>query len=306
MGLWAKAAGGRRRDVAVDLDAMRDGFDALSQEARPAQVARVAAWLAAHLPEVAWNTVGEVAASAGASPATVVRSLQRAGYTGFSQLQDRVRACLPPSELVWKLARGNAPSNGTTTLGRIVEQEKLNLDQLESAVGAEASRLADLLAGARHTWVTAALTSVPLGQHLALHLDLLLGNVAFMEAASARALTAMATLGPEDLVIGLSFPRYAQATLDDLSHAARVSRAVVITDRKGPLLPNVALTLKLPTLSAVHFSSSVTFVALTMALARLLHEREAARVEANLARIDRSWAERGILRRTPRSRPVRV
>ena len=286
--------------MAVELDAIRTDFDALGARARPAQVARVAVWLAAHLPEVAWNTVGDVAASAGASPATVVRALQRAGYSGFSELQARVRACLPPSELVWKLARGDGASGGNTTLGRIIEQEKANLDQLEAAVGREASALAELLAEAERTWVTAALTSVPVGQHLALHLDLILGNVAFMEAASVRSLMAIPALRPTDLVIGLSFPRYAQATIDDLSEAAKIARTVVVTDRKGPTLPGAMLTLKLPTVSEVHFSSSVTLVTLTMALARLLHEREAVRVEENLARIDRSWAERGILRRPPR------
>lgn len=288
--------------MAVELDAIRTDFDALAERSRPAQVARVAVWLASHLPEVAWNTVGDVAQSAGASPATVVRALQRAGYSGFSELQARVRACLPPSELVWKLARGDGATAGNSTIGRIVEQEKANLDQLEAAVGREASELAGLLAEADRTWVTAALTSVPVGQHLALHLDLLLGNVAFMEAASVRSLTAIAALGPNDLVIGLSFPRYAQATLDDLAEAAKSVRTVVVTDRKGPALAGVTLTLKLPTVSEVHFSSSVALVTLTMALARLLHEREATRVEQNLARIDRSWADRGILRRPTRVR----
>jgi DNA-binding MurR/RpiR family transcriptional regulator len=288
--------------MAVELDAIRTDFDALGERARPAQVARVAVWLASHLPEVAWNTVGDVAQSAGASPATVVRALQRAGYSGFSELQARVRACLPPSELVWKLARGDASGTGDSTLGRIVDQEKANLDQLEAAVGREASVLAGLLAGAQHTWVIAALTSVPIGQHLALHLDLLLGNVTFTEAASVRSLTAIPSLRPDDLVIGLSFPRYAQATLDDLAEAAKAAPTVVVTDRKGPTLQGVTLTLKLPTLSEVHFSSSVALVTLTMALARLLHERETERVEANLARIDRAWAERGVMRRPPRGR----
>lgn len=287
--------------MALDLDTIRMDFDALAERTRPAQVARVALWLASHLPEVAWNTVGEVAVSAGVSPATVVRALQRAGYTGFSDLQARVRACLPPSELVWKLARGDGGANGNTTIGRIVEQEKSNLDQLEAAVGHEASILAELIAEADRTWVTAALTSVPIGQHLALHLDLLLGNVAFMEASSVRSLTAIPALKASDLVIGLSFPRYAQATLDDLADTAKVARTVVVTDRKGPTLQGATLTLKLPTVSEVHFSSSVALVTLTMALARLLHERESARVEENLARIDRAWANRGILRRPPRS-----
>ncbi len=292
--------------MAVGLDAIRTDFDALGARTRAAKVARVAVWVAAHLPEVAWNTVGDVAASSGASPATVVRALQRAGYSGFSELQARVRTCLPPSELVWKLARGDGAASGNTTLGRIVEQEKANLDQLEAAVGYEASALAELLAGAERTWVIAALTTVPISQHLALHLDLILGNVAFMEAGSVRSLTAIPSLRPTDLVIGLSFPRYAQTTIDDLAEAAKVARTVVVTDRKGPALPGVVLTLKLPTVSGVHFSSSVALVTLTMALARLLHEREAPRVEANLARVDRSLAERGVLRRPPqgpRGRP---
>jgi DNA-binding MurR/RpiR family transcriptional regulator len=292
--------------MAAGLEGMRGDFDVLAEFARSAQEARVSNWLSAHLPEVAWKTVGDVASTVGTSTATVVRTVQRAGYDGFADVQARVRACLPSSELVWKLALGTPTSAGSTTLGRIVEQEKMNLDQLEATVGEEVGVLAEFLAQARHTWVTAALTSVPITQHLALHMGQLLGNVTFMEAASLMSLNTVPTLGPEDLVIAVSFPRYAQSTLDDVAHAVRVTRAVVITDRNGPVLPGTSLTLKLPVVSQVHFSSSVALVTLTMALARLVHERQPDRVENNLSRIDRSWTERGVLRRPQRGRRSRV
>jgi DNA-binding MurR/RpiR family transcriptional regulator len=302
---------GRWSTVADDLDAIRRRLDALAAGDRPGQVARVAMWLVAHLPEVAWNTVGDVAAQAQASPATVVRTLQRAGYAGFSEMQDAVRACLPPSELVWKLARGGeggvtrTDDPSASTLSRIVDQEKTNLDQLEGTVGRDLPLLVDLLANADRIFVTASLTTVPLATHLAVHLDLLLGNVQFVEASTARAFTTFAQLEPGDAVVGLSFPRYAQATLDALTLAAQVARAVVITDRRGPGVAGAALTLKLPTLSEVHFSSSVALVTLTMALARMLHERVPERVEARLERVDRLWAELGLLHRPHRPRRAR-
>lgn len=285
-----------------DLDAIRAQFDGMGAGARPSQAARVAAWVAAHLPEVAWNTVGDVAQAAHVSPATVVRALQRAGYRGYSDLQDRVRGSLPPSELVWKLARGSATPSGSSSLTAIVEQEKANLDHLEAAVGKDLPRLVDFLVEAQRVLVTASLTTVALGQHLAVHLDILLANVEFVEAGSSRAVSALAHLHPHDLVIGLSFPRYARATLDELAMAARHARAVVLTDRRGPGVPSASLVVKLPSMSEVHFSSSVTLVALTMALARLLHERAPARIEANLARTDQLWADLGLWHRSSRAR----
>ena len=291
--------------MADNLDAIRRRFDAVGDPAIPAQVGRVTVWVAAHLPEVAWNTVGEVAQAAQVSPATVVRALQRVGYSGYSDLQAHVRSSLPPSELVWKLARG-APASGSSTLSRIVDQEKINLDQLETAVGRELPELARLLAAADHVIVTASLTSVPLGQHLATHLNLLLGTVEFAEAGTASTYVALTRLRPGDVVVGLSFPRYAQATLGTLGIASRTARAVVLTDRRGPTLPGAALTLKLPTLSEVHFSSSVALVTVTMALARLLHEAAPERVEENLSRIDRMWGELGLLHRPSGARARRL
>lgn len=287
--------------MADNLDAIRRRFDALAQGEVPGQIGRITAWVAAHLPEVAWNTVGEVAQAAEVSPATVVRALQRAGFAGYSDLQDHVRLGLPPSELVWKLARG-ASTSGRSTLASIVEQEKANLDQLEGAVGRELPLLAGVLAEAPRVLVTASLTSVPLGQHLATHLDLLLGTVSFAEAGTARAYAALVGLRPDDLVIGLSFPRYAQLTLEHLDIASRTARTVIVTDRRGPNLAGAFLTLKLPALSGVHFSSSVAIVTVTGALARLLHEQAPGRVEDNLSRIDGLWGDLGILHRQPGGR----
>lgn len=288
----------------ANLDAIRQRFDTLVRGEVPGQVGRVTAWVAAHLPEVAWSTVGDVAQAAQASPATVVRALQRAGYAGYSDLQDHVRSGLPPSELVWKLARGAAAS-GRSTLGSIVEQEKANLDQLEGAVGRELPALAGMLAEAPRVLVTASLTSVPLGQHLATHLALLLGTVDFAEAGTARAYAALGDLRPDDLVIGLSFPRYAQLTLAHLAIASRTSPTVILTDRRGPSLPQARLTLRLPAQSGVHFSSSVAVVAATMALARLLHEEVPGRIEDSLSRIDAMWGELGLLHRPPGGRGPR-
>lgn len=279
----------------LDVQDLRERCQVLAESTASPQMALVAAWLCEHLPEVAWNTVDDVAAQSCASPATVVRALQRLGFSGYSDLQARLRARLPRSELVWKLTRSESTDPGTNRLAGIVDQEKNNLDQLESTVGPDLAYLVPLLATSGRIFVTAALTTVPLAEHLATHLNLLLDNVRFMEAGTADGFSLLATLREGDLVIGLSFPRYAQATLDTLHVAAETHPTVVLTDRHGPEVPHAQLTLRLPSGSRVHFSSSVALVTLTMALAHLLHQEAPERVEANLGRVDQTMARLGLL-----------
>ncbi|MCL6594703.1 MAG: MurR/RpiR family transcriptional regulator [Firmicutes bacterium] len=277
------------------LDATRRRLADMGQ-AGPEPTARVAAWLAAHLPEVAWRTVAEVARAAEVSPATVVRTAQRAGYRGYPALQAEVRAHLPSSELVWKLRRAPAAAQPSGALRRVVEQEKNNLDQLALMPDDTLAAFVDMLAAARRVYVVASLASVPLGEYVALHLGLILGNVRFAEPSTVDALAMLAEVEADDLVVGLSFPRYARATLETIAACARKGcRTVVITDRSGPGLPEATMVLKLPARSATPFSSSVSLMAVTAATEVLLHERLVERVEANMARVDRTWSESGVL-----------
>lgn len=279
----------------LDLGRLQGSCRDLADASSSPQMARVAAWLVDHVTEVAWHTVDDVARETDASPATVVRTLQRLGFTGYSDLQARVRARLPGSELVWKLTRSEPAAPGLVGMTQIIDQEQSNLLQLSSAVGPALPVLVPLLTEAHRIFVTAALTTVPLAQHLAMHLNLLLDNVRFMEAGTADGFSLISTLREGDVLIGLSFARYARATLETLSLAAQTQDVVVLTDRRGPDIPGARMVLRLPSGSRVHFSSSVTFVTLTMVLARLLHEAAPTRVEANLARVDHALSDLGLL-----------
>lgn len=290
----------------LDLGLLQSRCRDLAGTSSSPQMARVAAWLVDHVAEVAWHTVDDLAHETDASPATVVRTLQRLGFTGYSDLQARVRARLPGSELVWKLTRSEPAAPGLFGLTQIIDQEKNNLAQLEATVGPALPTLVPLLSGAQRIFVTASLTTVPLAQHLAMHLNLLLDNVRFMEAGTAEGFSLLSTLRSGDLLIGLSFARYAQATLETLALVARTHDVVVLTDWHGPDIPGARMILKLPSGSHVHFSSSVPLVTLTMVLARLLHEEAPSRVEANLSRVDRALSDLGLLqheRSSARARP---
>ncbi len=276
--------------MAETLERIRRRLQGVTDGPTSPQTAQVTEWVGRHLPEVAWTTVEGVAHAVGTSTATVVRVAQRAGYAGYAELQAAVRAQLPPSELVWKLASQTAGRSHPSLLGQVVRQDQTNLEDLEAAVGADVDRVVDLLVQARQIHVTAALTTVPLAQYVTMHLGLLLGPAEFVEAGTGPAFRMLAGLTAGDVVIGVTFARYARATLEILANAVPHAATILVTDRGGPDVPGVTVALKLPAQSPVHFSSSATLMTLTAALVALLHHRAPERVERNLAQVDAVWS----------------
>lgn len=250
---------------------------------------RALAWLSLHTPEIAWTGLEGVASSAGVSPATVVRAVQFAGYEGYVALQRKVREYGPSSELAWQLfeEQGQADSD---IVGQVVADEASNLQRLVPLLRAHLDTLWPWLLERRHLLVVASLMTAGLAEHMAAHLRLLLGNADFLDASSSMAWLRVRDIEPNDGVVALSYPRYAQATRLFLTRARERTRHVLlITDMAGPDHPAASITLRLPTASTTHYSSTVSLMVLMQVIARGLAHHAPDRVLGNVSRADAIW-----------------
>jgi DNA-binding MurR/RpiR family transcriptional regulator len=258
-------------------------------------LAQTALWVANHLPDVAWRTVDEIAAAANVSPASVVRCLQQVGYKGYNAFRQNVRQGLPSSQLVWELTREHVELNSSVPR-QVVQQEQENLARLEASIEPVIMELVGDIAKCRTVVFTGSITSRPLAAFAAAELNVLLGNVRFLDAASSDAWLYVRDASPEDLVVGISFPRYAHSTLELLRKLEqKVSRVWLVTDEIGPRSFQERHLVRLPIASYGVFQSKASVVLLIQILARMLAEKAPDTVLRKAHAAEEAWREAGLV-----------
>jgi DNA-binding MurR/RpiR family transcriptional regulator len=218
------------------------------QASLPKRLAQVAKFTLDRPDEMALGTVAELAAAAGVQPSALVRFAQTLGYSGFSDLQQVLRARLRErwpdyQERLAKLKDETGQSTDSApTLSRLVETSVLSLTRLSGSVSPAAfESAAATLAGARMIYLLGQRRTFPVSAYLSYmlgNLDLphmLLDNVGGMADVQAR------SAGPQDALLAISFTPYAPATVQIATQAAeRGVPIVAITDSSFSPIASIA------------------------------------------------------------------
>lgn len=249
---------------------------------------RVVIWIADNLPSVGWSSIDYIARELGVSSASVVRAVQKMGYAGYNQFQQEIRQLLPPSNLVWRLAMtdGSAPNESS----QIVDNEVTNLENMRHIPETSLNALVDAMMSSTKIIVTANLMTAALAEYMAQHWDLVLGKIEFTDSNSARCTSLLPSLGDQDLLIAVAFPRYSRSTMNAI-HIARERGipVIVITDATGPALLDGAHLIKLPITSPLYFPSATSLVVFTQLIAQRILRRNPQEVRERLSKLDQRW-----------------
>jgi DNA-binding MurR/RpiR family transcriptional regulator len=232
----------------------------------------------------AWG-IEELAAQTGISTATLSRFARTLGFGGYAALRsgiaDALQAALQPvyhpvEKLKDALGRGDPAASEVNPV--IAESLQTTLDNLATtATGLESAHLA-VIAGrilaAQTVYTLGFGLSAHLAAMLALHLQpfcrQVINAVEFggTEVAAGR----LMNIGPADLLLAISFPRYASDALTLTRYARdRGAQVVVITDSMAsPLVPSAHATLLAsashPVMSSSNTSAMLVIEALVSSL----------------------------------------
>lgn len=265
--------------------ALRDQL--LERQGRlPKRLAQVAKFTLDRPDEMALGTVAELAAAAGVQPSALVRFAQTLGYSGFSDLQQVLRARLRErwpdyQERLTKVKDETGQGADTAPiLSRLVETSVQSLTRLtgsvapasfETAVATLAGARMIYLLGQRRTFPVSAYLSYMLGNLETPHM--LLDNVGGMADVQAR------SAGPQDALLAISFTPYAPVTVQIATQAAeRGVPIVAITDSSfSPISSIAAAWLEVVESDLGAFRTLSASMAVAMSLAIATAERRRAR-----------------------------
>lgn len=200
---------------------------------------RLARFLLENQAQVSFLTANAVGSAVGTSGATVVRFAQRLGYSGFSELRESLRDVNPPFptflEQLGTLA--DQPFSSPADLVRLV----LRYEQENLAGTARALDPMAMQEAARAISEARSVTLIGSGVGRSI-VHLLRGHLARLRrtvdapAETIDTVIALAHVGRGDVVLGVSFWRFARSTSDWLRVAkARGATTIAIVD--SPLYP---------------------------------------------------------------------
>ncbi|MRG85817.1 MurR/RpiR family transcriptional regulator [Salinibacillus xinjiangensis] len=190
---------------------------------------------------VPFLTVGKLAQITSVSEATVVRFATFLGFSGFPELQqamqDSLRKQLTATERL-KMS-SEVYDDQEKWVFNIFQDDISNIrSTMENLDMTAFHRTVDLLLNAEKIYIVASRSAVSLGMFLDYYLRILLDNVEFISSSELIS-EKFYNLNEDDVVLGISFPRYTQSTIKMFSFAReRGATTIAITDNLlSPLVP---------------------------------------------------------------------
>lgn len=194
----------------------------------------LATYITDNYDKAVFLTAAKMGETVGVSESTVVRFATYLGYKGYPEFQRALE------ELVRN--KLNSVQRMEVTYGRI-SQSKI----LETVLSADADKIKTTLEKIDHSAFEVAVSTIleakniyivgirscaPLASFLGFYLNLMFDNVRLLTTNSSSELfEQMVRIGENDVIIGISFPRYSMRTLKALEFANnRSAKVITITD----------------------------------------------------------------------------
>ena len=218
---------------------MQDMIDRLNQSGKRLSKGhrKIAQYIVEHYDKAVFMTASRLGESVGVSESTVVRFAAALGSEGYPQLQRSLQELVShrlTANQRFEMATELDPSAALTTVLKSDMQNLRNtLEQVEQQVFDE---VVQRLLNANAVYVMGLRSAAPLAQFMGYYLNYIFDNVHLVSSGATDVFEEIIKLRENDVLIGISFPRYSTRTLEAMRFAKRCGAQVVaITD--GPMSP---------------------------------------------------------------------
>ena len=267
---------------------------------------RIAAYILSDYDKAAFMTASKLGKLVGVSESTVVRFASQLGYVGYPAmqraLQEIVRSKLTS---IQRIQASNDTLFSADVVASVLHRDMDTIRQAIEGIDRSAfETVVDKLMSARHIYILGVRSSSFLAGYLHFYLHLIFENVTLVTTNSAGdILESILRIGPGDVLVGISFPRYSQSTVKGVRYAHdRGADVVSITDSElSPLYPlsSVALMARSDMISFV--DSLVAPFSLLNALIVAAGHRKNADIAQIFDRLENIWDEYGVFGRSDES-----
>lgn len=256
----------------------------------------IARFIISDYERAAYMTAAKIGEQTGVSESTVVRFSMELGYEGYPHFQKLLQ-----EELKVKLTylqRLNASkrfSGDEHVLKSIMMTDIDNLKHTADSVDEESfSKAVQMVLKAKKIYLMGLRSSSPLSSFMHFYFTLLFDDVRHIHTNSANEVfEQILPIGPGDVMIGISFPRYSSRTIQSMQYARqRGASVLVITDKEDTPLAqqaDVALYARSDMASFVDSLTAPLSMINALIVAVGMHRRE--HIEQTFEALENLWDE---------------
>lgn len=193
----------------------------------------IAQYIMTHYDKAAFMTAANLGDIVGVSESTVVRLANTLGFDGYRDLQ-KILQDLVKNKLttVQRISMSEEFSHEDIFLKKVLKRDIENIRQTMEKIDIDVfEKVVDSIYEAKSVYILAFRSSTFLAGFLGFYLGLILDNVKVVSFGVSDVFEQLIKVSKDDLVIGISYPRYSKKTLEALKFVkGRKCKIVGITD----------------------------------------------------------------------------
>ena len=257
---------------------------------------RIGQYILENYDKAAFMTAARLGETVNISESTVVRFAADLGYDGYpamqKALQEMIRSKLTS---VQRIEMSNDRLGDQDILATVVQSdiEKLRIS-LDGIDRDEFARVVDAIVNAKNIYILGVRSAAALSDFLTFYFNMIFSNVRQVKTTLASEMfEQLLRVGPDDVVIGISFPRYSTRTVRGMEFARDQGATVVaITDSElSPLYHSASLHLLAKSDMASFVDSLVAPLSIINALIVAVGRKRAVEVTETFHRLESIWDE---------------
>ena len=247
----------------------------------------------------AFMTASRLGKKVGVSESTVVRFAAELGYDGYPDMQKSLQKMIRNRlTSVQRIEVTNDRIGDQDLVSMVLQSDmekiRLTLEELDRSAFDNAVKA---IVSAKRIYIIGVRSSAAIASFLGFYFNLIFDNVVNVTAGTASEMFEhLLRVGEDDVVIGVSFPRYSSRTVQAMSFARdRKATTVAITDSEAsPLAPICKYTLKARSDMASFGDSLVAPLSLVNALLVAVSRAKNDDLANTFQTLERIWEDYGV------------
>ncbi len=260
---------------------------------------RIAAFILDSYDKAALMTASRLGKKVGVSESTVVRFAAELGYDGYPDMQKSLQKMIRNRlTSVQRIEVTNDRIGDQDLVSMVLQSDmekiRLTLEELDRSAFDNAVKA---IVSAKRIYIIGVRSSAAIASFLGFYFNLIFDNVVNVTAGTASEMFEhLLRVGEDDVVIGVSFPRYSSRTVQAMSFARdRKATTVAITDSEAsPLAPICKYTLKARSDMASFGDSLVAPLSLVNALLVAVSRAKNDDLANTFQTLERIWEDYGV------------
>ena len=260
---------------------------------------KIASYILTNYDKAAFMTASRLGKTVEVSESTVVRFAVELGYAGYPEMQKALQELIRGKlTSIQRIQVSRDQMSGADILGSVMQRDMNSIHNVIEQLDRDAfSRAVDKLLGAEHIYILGVRSSSFLAGYLNFYLHLIFKNVTLVQSnAAGEIFEQLLRIGPGDVMIAISFPRYSKVTMNTVKFAQdRGATIVAITDNElSPVYQMAEAALLAPSEMISFVDSMVAPLSLINALLIAVGSRMRSDVSRTFAELEDIWNEYGV------------